>query len=245
MNDLNLKKVISSTYKPFLDEILSGYKDNIHSIHITGSALTDDFDPKISDINSVFILQEMDLKFLELLAPMGKKYGKKKIAAPLIMTPDYIMKSLDVFPIEILNIKLLHHTVMGEDIFQDLEIKRSDLRHQCERELKVKLIGLRQGYIAYAGDRKTLTAGFVDSFSGYIPLLRAIIVLFGKEPPVNNAEVIIALEKSSSVNTHIFQTVLRLKREKTKPTIEQLNTIFEDYYEAIEKLGEIADAIEV
>jgi hypothetical protein len=57
--------------------------------------------------------------------------------------------------------------------------------------------------------------------------------------------VIIALEKSSSVNTHIFQTVLRLKREKTKPTIEQLNTIFEDYYEAIEKLGEIADAIEV
>ncbi len=104
MNDLNLKKEISSTYKPFLDEILSGYKDNIHSINIIGSALTDDFDPKISDINSVFILKEMDLKFLELLAPMGKKYGKKKIAAPLIMTPDYIMKSLDVFPIEILNI---------------------------------------------------------------------------------------------------------------------------------------------
>ena len=80
MNDMNLKKVISSTYKPLLDEILSGYKDNIHSIHITGSALTDDFDPKISDINSVFILQEMDLKFLELLAPLGKKYGKKKIS---------------------------------------------------------------------------------------------------------------------------------------------------------------------
>ena len=195
MYDLNLKTEISSTYKPFLDEILSGYKDNIHSIHITGSALTDDFDPKTSDINSVFILQDMDLKFLELLAPMGKKYGKKKIAAPLIMTPDYIMKSLDVFPIEILNIKLLHYTVMGEDLFQDLEINRSDLRYQCERELKVKLIGLRQGYIATAGDRKTLTAGFVDSFSGYIPLLRAVIVLLGKERGTRLGFFLSSLEK--------------------------------------------------
>jgi len=39
--------------------------------------------------------------------------------------------------------------------------------------------------------------------------------------------------------------VLNHKRQKTKPSIDQLNTVFEDYYEVIEKLGEIADALEV
>jgi hypothetical protein len=53
------------------------------------------------------------------------------------------------------------------------------------------------------------------------------------------------LEEVSGVPTKVFKWVLNHKRIKTKPTIDQLNTVFEDYYEAIAKLGEIADALEV
>ena len=78
MIDPNLKDVVIEKFKPFQDEILSSYQDKIHSITIIGSALTDDFDPKKSDINSVFVLTKMDLKFLELLAPLGEKVREKK-----------------------------------------------------------------------------------------------------------------------------------------------------------------------
>ena len=71
------------------------------------------------------------------------------------MTPEYIRTSLDVFPVEFLNFKLIHATVFGEDIFESLEINRMDLRRQCERELKVKLVSLRQGYISSLGDGRT------------------------------------------------------------------------------------------
>ncbi|RLB85239.1 MAG: hypothetical protein DRH24_02685 [Deltaproteobacteria bacterium] len=243
MNDLNLKDVIIEKFKPFQDEILSGYKDNIHSITLTGSALTDDFVPGKSDINSVVVLTEMDLKFLELLATLGKKYQKKRIAAPLIMTPKYIMNSLDVFPMEFLNIKLLHKTIFGENFFQDLKINRADLRLQCERELKVRLIGLRQGYISCLGNSKMLMHMFIDSFSGYIPLFKGIILLLGKEPPVTSRDTIDVLEEVSGVNTRVFNTVLKQKKQKTKLMMGQLNTIFEDYYAAIERLGDITDGI--
>ena len=183
MNDIHLKADISDRYKPFLDKVLEHHQDLIHSVHIVGSALTRDFDPRNSDINSVVILNQMNLKFLEFLAPLGKKYGKKRIAAPLIMTPGYIDKSLDVFPIEFFNIQTLHFTVLGEDVFQDLDIKKSDLRRQCEQELKIKLMGLRQGYIAAAGDQKILARGFAESFSGYMPLFKSIISLLGKAAP--------------------------------------------------------------
>ncbi len=243
MNDIGLKADISARYKPFLDKVLENHQDLIHSIHIVGSALTQDFDPKISDINSVVVLHKMDLKFLEFLAPLGKKYGKKRIAAPLIMTPEYIENSLDVFPLEFFNIKMLHHTVWGEDIFQFLEIHQSDLRRQCEQELKVKLIGLRQGYISAAGDQKILARGFAESFAGYMPLFKSIILLLGKEPPNNNDGILSVLEEVSGVRTDVFKIVLNQKKKKTKPSIEQLNMVFEDYYAAIEKLGDVTDAI--
>ena len=245
MNDFNLKADISARYQPFLDIVLKHHQDKLHSVHLVGSVLTQDYDPKTSDINSVVVLKNMDLKFLELLAPLGKRFGKKGVAAPLIMTPAYIHKSLDVFPIEFLNMKLFHQTVFGEDIFKDVNIENSNLRHQCERELKVKLIGLRQGYISAAGDKNILARGFIESIAGYMPLFKGIILLLGKEVPRNNNEILSVLEEVSGVPMNVFKLVLNHKRQKTKPSIDQLNTIFEDYYEAIEKLGEITDALEV
>jgi hypothetical protein len=67
----NVKPAAAKKIKPFLEDILSRFQDNIHSIHITGTALTDDFDEKVSNINSVIVLKKMDLKFLELLAHLG------------------------------------------------------------------------------------------------------------------------------------------------------------------------------
>ncbi len=238
-----LKPVAAKNIKPFLDEILDKYGDRIHSINITGTAITDDFDEKTSDVNSIIVLREMDLKFLELIAPLGKKYSKQRVAAPLIMTPEYIRTSLDVFPIEFLNFKLIHATIFGEDILDNPEIKRTDLRQQCERELKVKLISLRQGYISSLGDRKILAEGLAKSITGYVPLFRGIIFLLGKEPPVRQQGVIRSLSEAAHINTEVFAGVMRIKHEKIKLSIQELNTIFEDYYELTRKLGEIVDEI--
>ena len=185
----------------------------------------------------------MNLKFLEFLAPLGKKYGKKRIAAPLIMTPEYIDTSLDVFPIEFFNIQKLHYTIFGKDVFQDLDIKKSDLRRQCEQELKIKLMGLRQGFIAAAGNQRNLARDFTESFSGYMPLFKAIILLLGQEPPNNNHAILSVLEEISGVSTQVFKNVLIQKHKKAKPSIQQLNIVFEEYYTAIEKLGEVTDEI--
>jgi hypothetical protein len=244
MADSKLNDAAAERFKPFQDEILKSHKDSIHSITITGSSLTDDFDQEKSDVNSVLVLNKMDLGFLEVLASLGKRYGKKGISAPLIMTPEYIMHSLDVFPVEFLNIKLLHETLFGEDLFQNLEIDRKDLRLQCERELKVRLIGLRQGYIASMGDVKILSDLFINTISGYIPLFRGMILILKKEPPLRNEDVLQVLENISGVDTQVFKTVLIQKRQKTKMAMSHLNVIFKDYYAAVEKLGDITDGIE-
>ena len=160
------------------------------------------------------------------------------------MTRGYIDHSLDVFPLEFMNIKLLHETILGDDLFQGLEINISDLRLQCERELKARLIGLRQGYIASMGDRKLLSGMFTDSFSGYIPLFRGILRVLGKQVPLQTDDVLSILEAASGIDVHIFRTIGKHKRQKATPTAEQLNAIFKECYSVIEKLGDMTDAID-
>ena len=88
----NLSPSLQEKISPFFHEILQTSAPQIHSIYLVGSALTEDYHEGVSNINSVIVLQKMDLGFLDILAPLGKKYGKQGIAVPLIMDPVYICK---------------------------------------------------------------------------------------------------------------------------------------------------------
>jgi hypothetical protein len=241
----NLKPPVARRISPFFTEVLGTYGANIHSIHVVGSALTEDYREGTSDINSIFVLTEMDLKFLEVLAPRGKKYRKEQVAAPLIMTPEYITKSTDVFPMEFLSFRLLHDTVYGEDVLEGIEIRPSDLRHQCEREMKAKLIGLRQGYLSTMGSARDITDGIVASFAGFIPLFRGIIHLKGATPPPGHDDVLNALESATGVDCSVFRKVLAEKRKKAKLSKEEVDSLFEEYYAVTERLGKVVDEIQV
>jgi len=228
---------------PFFRDVLERQGGAVHSLHIVGSAMTEDFNPKRSDINSVIVLKERDLSFFEFLAPVGKKYGKKRLAPPLVLTLDFIRRSADVFPIEFLTYKLIHKTVCGEDIFEVLPVNKKDLRSQCERELKSKLVGLGEGYISAKGERKTLIEGYIRYMANYIPLFRGIIYLTGKEPPTARLDVIKALSGATGVNTDVFERVYMAKSKGEKFSGAALKNIFEEYYEATERLAGFIDEI--
>ena len=73
----------------------------------------------------------------------------------------------------------------------------------------------------------------------------SIIVLKGMEPPVRQRDVITILSQAAGVNTDVFSRVLREKHERTGLSLEDLNTIFEDYYAATEEINDIVDTITV
>jgi len=61
MEDLKLSNIppnIQTIIEPFLLDVLTNYKENIISIYIIGSAVTKDFHPKYSDINTLIVVKE-------------------------------------------------------------------------------------------------------------------------------------------------------------------------------------------
>lgn len=187
----------------------------------------------------------MDLKFIAFLAPLGKKYAKKRIAAPFVMTPEYIRKSTDAFPIEFLDFKLIHQTVYGENILNSLEIERHALRLQCQRDVKIKLIGLRQGYLSSFGNREHISRGLVRSITGTMALFRAIIFLLGKEPPLPRNDVINTLGTVTGIETNIFKKLLMLKAGTIKPIEGDLLSLLEQYYNVLESVEKVTDDLHV
>src|SRR5512136_2440413 len=81
----------------FTQEIRTVMEKDLVSIAVTGSCITDDYIPGRSDINSVLVIKEIRTVLLETLASSGKHFSRKRMHAPLLMTKEYIDRSLDVF----------------------------------------------------------------------------------------------------------------------------------------------------
>ncbi len=226
---------------PFLEEVAKIAGPGLHSLHLVGSAVTPDWDAGRSDINTLLVLREMDLAVLESIAPLGQRYKGSGIAPPLVMDQEYVRSSLDVFPMEFLEMRLIHETVLGEDVLALLKIDRGDLRQQCEREIKSRLVGLRQGYLRALGEPKALTEALVRFLSSYQPLARGILVLLGKEPPLPRAEAFAALMAAVGPDAGVFVEMLAVKEGRSKPDAAGVRDLFERCHKATQRLGRIVD----
>ena len=244
MEDLKLSNIpaqAQTVIEPFLKDILANYREDIISIYIIGSAVTKGFHPKYSDINTVIVVKGIKIPFYDFIASLGKRYGKKKIRAPLIMTSDYINRSLEVFPVEFLEMKLIHQLVYGDDVLKDIKIEKADIRLQCERELKGKLQHLCQGYIKAMGDKRTFTDLLVGSLSGYFPLFRGILFLYDHEIPKEKGDVLCAMNECCDVDMNVFRNVMDVRSHNFYPPFEALKEVFKNLYHVLDAITKKVD----
>ena len=136
-----LNMQIRDSVTAFADKLLTALGDNLQSITVVGSSLTEDFRPGQSDINTVLVLGEQTLASLNAVASLAKPMSRKKISPPLLMTQSYIEQSRDVFGIEFLDFQLAHETVMGDDPFTCLEFDKKTYEFNASVSSKPCLSG--------------------------------------------------------------------------------------------------------
>jgi hypothetical protein len=226
----------------FFQDLLEGLGSDLVSMAVVGSAVTKDYIPDKSDINSVVILKDVKVAHLHAIAPLGRKYGKRGVAAPTILTPAYIETSRDVFALEFLNLRMAHKTVYGEDLLSTLEVKPEDLRLQVERNLKILLIRLRQGFIRSAGDARVLGEVIAAAASDAFPEIRGILHLLEKPVAFVRKEDLHAVGEASGIDVNSVSPIL-LDREASRLSLEEAESRFATLYEFLQALSEKADEL--
>src|SRR5215469_16538357 len=128
----------------FVKRVREAGGTNVESIILFGSAVTSDFHEGLSNLNLLCILRDSSFKALEALSPAAKWWDKQKQPPPLCMTKQELLRSTDVFTIELLDMQQHHRVLFGEDDLQSLQIPMDLHRVQVEYELREKLLLLRQ-----------------------------------------------------------------------------------------------------
>ena len=216
--------------------------DNLLSLCVVGSALTDDFHPKFSDINTVVVVGRRSHQLLGQLAACGRPMGKRRLRAPLLMTQEYIQQSLDVFSVEFLDFQLNHAAVYGPDPFAELSFHKRDVRLQCERQFKAALIKLRQGYISALGKPKVVGALLLDCAAELAVLLRAMLWLTDTDRPREALPTLAAAGEKFEFDPAKVTPLLKHRRHRTRPDAGEVDKLFEDIYQVIDHLGRTVDA---
>ena len=181
-----------------VDEFVADFRglfgENLLSVVMYGSAASHEYQPGISDINTVIVLNEDSVPILEKCIDTATKWAKRRVAIPFFMTRHFIESAIDSYPVEFLDIRSNYRILFGEDFFAHLDIQREHIRLQCERELRGIAIHLRKEFIRCAGKSAHLQQLLVISMKKLLPVFKAMVVLNNKPVPKLRGNVIMAIE---------------------------------------------------
>jgi predicted nucleotidyltransferase len=227
----------------FIKEVKNAYGHNLKSIVLFGSKASGEDTEKHSDHNLLFIVEKIDFKDLKSLNKIIKPWIKKGNPPPLIFTADKLKSSTDVFPVEFYDMKDHHKVLFGEDPLKDLKIEDKNLRHECEFELKGKLLKLQQGYVSSRNkaDARNL---LINSVSTFLLLFRHTIRLFGGTPPLKRLDALKILAEKTGLNPSVFVTIFNMKQGDREALKKDPEPLMEEYLKEIEKIVDAVDKLQ-
>lgn len=239
-----IPKTPQEVFPEVVENLKKTYGDGLQSIILYGSGARGDYVPGKSDINFLVVVAENAADDLERVQPLIPGWRKRAVALPLIMTKAFIDSSIDVYPVEFLNMKRHYDVVYGGDVLKDLVFDNPSLKLQCERELKGKLMLLRTGFLETAGKAETLQRLMAASITAFLSVFSALLHMQGKDVPRGRREIVAAVAEVYGIDAASFLRCIDLREGKKGLALGELKAIFRSYVTEIGKLIKAVDALE-
>jgi len=230
-------------FVPLTEDYKKVFGKDLISLILYGSAAGGSYVKGKSDINLLIIVTPEVINKLENALDTVKHWQKRSVAVPLIMTKAFMESSLDSYPIEFLNMKNNHILIYGENVLERLKFKPEDLRLQIERELKGKLILLRNGYLDAAGNARQLKQLISRSFTAFISIFNALLYLKQAPVPQKRRDTIKEVAKLFAIDVEVFLSCVDIKEGVDKLSGEEVADIFKKYLHEVEMICNIVDGI--
>lgn len=230
-------------FDEFTQDLQNLYGDDLTSIILYGSGAKGEYVPKKSDINFLIILTETGIDNLHKALELMPKWNKRNVSVPLFLTKNYIETALDTFPIEFFDMKNFHQLVHGENVLENLEIDKNDLRHQVERELRSKLIYLREGFLSTGNDREQLRSMLTASVPTMAAVFEGLLELKGKEIPNSKAKIFEQTAQLFGLDMAVFANLARIKGGSWHGSRVQLQDLTRAYIGQVRQLVQLVDKL--
>ncbi|MBI2396141.1 MAG: nucleotidyltransferase domain-containing protein, partial [Deltaproteobacteria bacterium] len=138
------------TARAFVAELLAALGDRLRSALLYGSVARGEAVSGVSDINLLILVDRVDAGLLRVGSPLARRWAKAGNTAPLLMPWDEWRRASDVFAVELADMKDAHVLLQGPDPLDGLVVDARALRLQAEREIRGKMLQLREGLLLTA-----------------------------------------------------------------------------------------------
>lgn len=210
---------------------------NLKNVVLYGSAASDER-VALSDYNVLVIVNDLNLKTLDAMAPLARAWAKGGNPPPLLFTEERIRQAEDVFPIEFLDIQSSHRVLFGNDPFASLAVNTRHLRHQLEYELRGKLLQLQQRYMEARGPRD-VQALAQKSLSTFIALFKGVLRMLGETPPAQRHQVFAHIKKYVEIDEPVLLDIF-YEREGKK-SARKPEELFEGLLVSIQRVVDLVN----
>ncbi len=229
-----LAVVLRPTIQQLAEQIDRTFGNQVVNWSIFGDTATGVFDADRHTVRNVLVLQQVDLDGVRTLAKLGDQFGLRRIVAPLILTPAFIAKSLDTFPLELLEIQQQAVSILGESPFVNLQFTDPNVRSQCEREMKTVIIALQQGLLSTHGKSQQFPGVILNVVERLSRTLRAMLWLQGRRAFQPLLDVVTSVETLAGRRLPGVRQAVQNVRSPDWNTFQQL-------YAEVETLGAMVD----
>ena len=242
-NALSLTGNHAKDIQDFIRNLNDTYGSDLISAILYGSAASGEFIESNSNFNLLIVLNSTELGNLIKAKTFINKISFSRIN-PVFFTEEYLKSSLDVFPIEFLDMKENYSVLFGKDVLKDLNIDTSNLRFQCEQELKSKLINLKQQYLRInLKDKKALGNLLFKNFTSLMHIMRNLIRLKNVIPPYKKIDILRQATVEIQVPITNLLKILEAKNNPIALSAEEINTLIIAFCADLEKIIRIVDQL--
>lgn len=218
--------------REMLTRITTGLGERLVSVVVYGPAAHDDAYPALGGEHLLIVVKDLDLETVQRLADPVRWWLKKGEPWPRLFSSELLRAAADVYPIELLEISHHRRVVYGSDPIEGIAIDRAHMRVQCERELREKLMRLREGYVESHGHggARGLHQLLAVSYASFVRIFRGCLYLVDLPLPRRDHDVVTELCKWLDVPPAAFTTVERIAHGERGDDDE---TAFAAYYRAL------------
>lgn len=241
MDSLKLSVKLKTSLEDFTERMKDVYGGSLVSVVLYGSATGGEFTEKYSNVNVIVVLTDTSLENLSKAHSIvnSPRFG---IISPVFFTEEYIVSSLDVFPIEFLDIIENHVILYGKDVVKALKVDNKNLRFQCEQELKSKLINIKKRYLAIKNKRDMESLLF-KTFTSTLHIMRHLLRLKGCRSPYLKEDILSESEKAFGIDATIFSKILWARNKKMALTYKDVDSLLAGFVKELEALSSATDRL--
>ncbi len=229
------------TLEDLVAQLGAAFGAGLRAVVLYGSAAAGEHIPDRSDHNVLVIVDRLGADRLRALSATTRSWGQAGNPPPLIFTEEEWRESSDVFPMEYADILDRHRVLQGKPPFDGIHVNRSDLRLQVEHQARGKLLALRQGVLAAAGDRKAELRLLTSSISTIMVVFRGVERLRGETPSRDNVALATAVADAAGVDGSSFVRVVRHVRGEAKLPGADVPAVLDAYLQGMEGVVRFLD----